>query len=215
MNDEQSTSGAQTVERPAIGRSSATDRDPNTSEEFSFWLAPQVIVNPFDIVEAEQYEDSHTYGLVLGLEHRTDAPSHLSNFISNDFGELTGEPNTLRQGTTVARAGVLSNDVDIYMPVPNERLVRFADEAGIHRALGIDEMREDRRIPAGLIEMVVDLDPPETVGPFRVQPGRSALVRLLDYPHTDPPARIWRVEREGEPVGRAFPPPEALSVIPE
>jgi hypothetical protein len=70
-------------------------------------------------------------------------------------------------------------------------------------------------VPAGLIEMVVELDPPETVGPFRVEPGGSALVRLLDYPQTDPPARIWRVEREGEPVGRAFPPPEALSVIPE
>jgi len=69
-------------------------------------------------------------------------------------------------------------------------------------------------VPAGMIEIVVDLDPPETVGPFRVEPGGSALVRLLDYPQTDPPARIWRVEREGEPVGRAFPPPEALSVIP-
>ena len=69
-------------------------------------------------------------------------------------------------------------------------------------------------VPAGLIEMVVDLDPPETVGPFRIEPGSSARVRLLDYPQTDPPARIWRVEREGEPVGRAFPPPEALSVIP-
>jgi hypothetical protein len=153
MNDEQTPDEAQPVEHSPIGRASATDRDPNTSEDFSFWLAPGIIVNPFDIVEAEQYQDSHTYGLVLGLEHSTDAPSHLSNFISNDFGELTGEPNTMRQGTTVARAGVLSNDADIYMPVPNERLVHFADEAGIHRALGIDEMREDRRVPAGLIEM--------------------------------------------------------------
>jgi hypothetical protein len=153
MNDEQTPDEAQPVERSPIGRASATDRDPNTSEDFSFWLAPGIIVNPFDIVEAEQYQDSHTYGLVLGLEHSTDAPSHLSNFISNDLGELTGEPNTMRQGTTVARAGVLSNDADIYMPVPNERLVHFADEAGIHRALGIDEMREDRRVPAGLIEM--------------------------------------------------------------
>ncbi len=152
MNDSQ-TAAVKTVEQPPIGRASATDRDPNTSEDFSFWLAPGIIVNPFDIVEAEQYEDSHTYGLVLGLEHTTDAPSHLSNFISNDFGALVGEPNTLRQGTTVARASVLSNDADIYMPVPNERPVRFADEAGIHRALGIDEMREDRRVPAGLIEM--------------------------------------------------------------
>jgi hypothetical protein len=153
MTEEQATGQAQTPDRPPIGRASATERDPNTSDQFSFWLAPHIIVNPFDIVEAEQYQDSRTYGLVLGLEHRTDAPSHLSNFISNDFGELAGEPNTLRQGTTVARAGVLSNDADIYMPVPNEQAVRFADEAGIHRALGIDEMHEDRRIPAGLIEM--------------------------------------------------------------
>lgn len=139
--------------QPPIGRVSATDRDPNTSDEFSFWLTPGTIVNPFDIVDADQYEESCTYGLVVGLEHRTDAPSHLSNFISNDFGELMDEPNTLRQGTTVARAGVLSNDSDIYMPVPNEQLVWFADEFGIHRALGIDEMPEDRRVPAGLIEM--------------------------------------------------------------
>ncbi|MGA9350196.1 MAG: ATP-binding protein [Anaerolineae bacterium] len=153
MNDDQATDEAQAVERPMIGRASATERDPNTSDQFAFWLGPGVRVNPFDIVEAEQVDESRTFGLVLTLEHRTDAPSHLSNFISNDFGELTGEPNTLRQGTTVARAGVLSNDADIYMPVPNEQSVRFADEAGIHRALGIDEMLEERRIPAGLIEM--------------------------------------------------------------
>lgn len=153
MNDEQNRDETQGVDRSPIGRCSATERDPNTSDQFCFWLTPQTIVNPFDIVEAEQYQDSHTYGLVVGLEHRTDAPSHLSNFISNDFGELTGEPNTLRQGTTVARAGVLSNDADIYMPVPNEQLVRFADEPGIHRALGIDEMPQQCRVPAGLIEM--------------------------------------------------------------
>lgn len=141
------------VERPVIGRASATERDPNKADQFCFWLRPGVIVNPFDIVEAEQYQNSRTYGLVLGLEHSTDAPSHLSNFISNDFGELIGEPNTLRQGTTVARAGVLSNDANIYMPVPNEQPIRFADDAGIHRALGIDEMPPERRVPAGLIQM--------------------------------------------------------------
>lgn len=167
MSDEET----QTAERGLIGRASATERDPNTSDQFSFWLAPDLIVNPFDIVEAEQYEDSLTYGLVVGLEHSTDAPSHLSNFISNDFGELVGEPNTLRQGTTVARATVLSNDQDIYMPVPSEQAVRFADEAGIHRALGIDEMPEARRVPAGLVEMsngtqaVAYVDLAYTLGP--------------------------------------------------
>jgi len=137
-----------------IGRASATERDPNTSNEFSFWLKPGTLVNPFDIVEAAQANTSRTFGLVLNLEHRTDAPTHLSNFISNDFGEMTAaEPNTARVGTTVARAAVLSNTANIYMPVPNESLVRFADEAGIHVALGMDTMEKARRVPAGLIEM--------------------------------------------------------------
>jgi len=142
--------------RPVIGLSSATASQPNSSDAFSFWLAPNVIVNPFDIVEAEQVAPegtSRTFGIVTTLDHSTDAPTHLSNFISNDFGQVAGEPNTARQGTTVAHVAVLSNDQDIYMPVMNDRPVRFADEAGIHTALGIDQMPERYRVPAGLVEM--------------------------------------------------------------
>ncbi|MCS6908537.1 MAG: ATP-binding protein [Anaerolineales bacterium] len=161
-------------ERPVIGLSSATANQPNSSDAFSFWLAPGVIVNPFDIVEAEQVAPegtSRTFGIVNTLEHSTDAPTHLSNFISNDFGQVTGEPNTARQGTTVAHVAVLSNDQDIYMPVMNDRAVRFADEAGIHTALGIDQVPERYRVPAGLIEMsngtraVVYLDSRYILGP--------------------------------------------------
>jgi len=161
-------------DRPVIGLSSATANQPNSSDEFSFWLAPEVIVNPFDIVEAEQVAlagASRTFGIVTTLDHSTDAPTHLSNFISNDFGQVAGEPNTARQGTTVAHVAVLSNDQDIYMPVMNDRPVRFADEAGIHTALGIDQVPERYRIPAGLIEMsnktraVVYLDSRYILGP--------------------------------------------------
>jgi DNA helicase HerA-like ATPase len=139
-----------------IGKTSATDRDPNTSDKFTFWLAPGVIANPFDIVEVEQVSHegrSKTFGLVTTLEHRTDSPSHLANFISSNFGELTEDPNTPRQGTTVAHVNVLSNDMDIYMPVLSERVVRFSDEEGIQIALGIDDMKLQNRIPAGLIKM--------------------------------------------------------------
>jgi hypothetical protein len=69
-------------------------------------------------------------------------------------------------------------------------------------------------VPAGLLTMVVELDPPETIGPFRVEAGSSARVRLLDYPQAHPPTRLWRVEREGEAVGQAFPPPETISAEP-
>lgn len=160
--------------RPIIGLSSATTNQPTTSDKFFFWLAPGMIVNPFDIVEAEQVAPqghSRTYGIVTTLEHSTDAPTHLSNFISNDFGQVTVEPNTARQGTTVAHVAVLSNDRDIYMPVMNDRPVRYADEAGIHTALGIDQVPERYRVPAGLIEMsngtraVVYLDSRYVLGP--------------------------------------------------
>lgn len=142
--------------RQEIGKTSATDREANTSDKFAFWLAPDVIVNPFDIVEVEQVSHegkSKTFGLVTILEHRTDSPTHLANFISSDFGELAEEPNTPRQGTTVAKVSVLSNDKDIYMPVTSEKVIRFTDENGIQVALGIDTMEKKDRIPAGLIRM--------------------------------------------------------------
>ena len=163
----------ETPVRSAIGRASATENDPNTSEKFSFWLAEDVLVNPFDIVEAEHFNNSHTFGLVTLLEHRTDAGSHLANWFSNSFGDLTAEPNTVRQGTTIARASVLSNSGDIYMPVQNESPIRFADAAGVHQALGITDetMPPERRIPAGLVvmsngtEAVASIDRNYVLGP--------------------------------------------------
>jgi hypothetical protein len=162
-----------------VGCTSATERDPTTSGKFSFWLSPDVIVNPFDIVQVQQVSQpaqppSVTYGLVTTLEHRTDAPNHLANFISNDFGTIPEEPNTPRQGTTVAHANVLSNNADIYMPVPSERPVTFADAEGIYTALGIDVLMTERpydAIPAGLIKLssgasaVAHLDSRYLLGP--------------------------------------------------
>ena len=161
-----------------IGRASATEREPNTSDRFSFWVRPSLRVNPFDIVEAEHLEGSRTYGLVTSISHITDATNHLSNFISNDFGESLEEPNTPRQGANVADVAVLSNDRDIYMPVQSEARVGLADERGIHQALGINDMEEKEkeesrpvRIPAGLIRMsngadaVTYLDADYVIGP--------------------------------------------------
>ena len=139
-----------------IGRASATERQANSAERFSFWLRPGEQVNPFDVVEASHLGDSRTFGLVTNIHHSTDAPSHLTNYIANDFGELIGDPNTPRQGANVCDVSVMSNDDEIYMPVQTESLVRFANEEGIHAGLGIDGMKlkEDEvgrpvRVPAG------------------------------------------------------------------
>ena len=169
-------------QNPVIGRTSATDRDPNTADKLNFWITKDVIVNPFDIVQSEHFSGSKTFGLVTGLEHRTDAASHLANFVSNNFGSTAEEPNTPRVGATLAKVNVMMNDGGgknadgtakdgIYMPVENEKDVRFADEDGIHAALGIDTMKAENRIPAGLIKMsndveaVVYLDKAYVIGP--------------------------------------------------
>lgn len=161
-----------------VGKASATEREPNSSERFSFWLAPEKVVNPFDIVEAAQMETTRTFGLVTNVKQITDAPSHLSNFISSDFGSTETAVQTPRQGANVAEVNVLANfdpsgtyPMGIYMPVQSDAPVSFADEEGIHVALGIDRMPQEVRIPAGLIRMsngtraCVYLDSRYVVGP--------------------------------------------------
>ncbi len=100
------------------------------------------------------------------LEHRTDAPNHLANFISSNFGDLDEEPNTVRQGTTVASVNVLSNTADIYMPVPTARRVHFADPEGVpEEQIDSDKLSTGQR-PKGCLQ----------------QPGRTALFGGLVYP---------------------------------
>lgn len=157
----QSEDSLEQSSKNAIGRATATERTPNSSERFSFWLRPGLSINPFDITAAKQsLDESITYGLVTNIHHSTDAPSHLSNYIANDFGELVDEPNTPRQGTNVADVSVLANTKNTYMPIQNEALVWFANEDGIHVGLGIDAMKRKEQecqapicVPAGLIEM--------------------------------------------------------------
>jgi hypothetical protein len=149
-----------------IGKTSATERDANSSDRFNFWLAPDQIVNPFDIVEVEHLGEardrdgkqsgrpSRSYGLVTTIEHKTDSPNHLANFVSSNFGDVNEEDiNTPRVGTNVAKVNILANNGEIYMPVQSDRVVFFASPEGISEALGIDTMAEKNRIPAGLIKM--------------------------------------------------------------
>jgi len=51
-------------ENKIIGRTSATDRDPNTADKLNFWITGGEIVNPFDIVESEHFNSSKTYGIL-------------------------------------------------------------------------------------------------------------------------------------------------------
>jgi hypothetical protein len=162
-----------------LGKTSATENSPNTVSDFSFWISAGELINPFDFVSVEHLRDTRTIGMVKEMKAITDAPSHLSNYVSNEFGNTSTEPNTLRVGTIMARAAVMANTgieiagksakLEINMPVECDRPVKFATGDEIRLALGIQDM--EIPIPSGLIEMTngtnvpVMLDADYLIGP--------------------------------------------------
>lgn len=93
-----------------IGRVLATEKNPTTIDDFTFWTNPELILNPFDIVKVAHVDDSYSYGVIEDIAHITDASSFLTNFISSDFGNVDVEEPTLRIGMNYVKAKVICNE---------------------------------------------------------------------------------------------------------
>ena len=163
---------------PPIGRVVATERNPTTTGNMRFWLAPGIDLKPFDFVkivppESTAMQVGDFYAIVDEIFQVSDEASPLSSFISSDFGDSGQRPRVGRVVTTYADATVLFNTHDIEMPVPHSSRVYWPDEAGVRRALGIDDY--NRNTPAGYITMSgpeqknitinVDMDADYLIGP--------------------------------------------------
>jgi len=135
-----------------IGKVSATQQCPSSSDEFTFWLGDDQVVSPFDLVAAESAKASTSVGVIQDIRHVTESPSHIANYVASDFGKIELEPTTNRLGTVYVSAEVMNNDREIYMPLSNGTAVRFATEEEIRKALGIDSIPPERRIPAGYLQ---------------------------------------------------------------
>lgn len=46
-----------------IGRVVATEKNPTTIDNFTFWTDPELILNPFDIVKVQHVNNSFSYAL--------------------------------------------------------------------------------------------------------------------------------------------------------
>lgn len=139
-----------------IGKTSSPQRDPNKTSVFFFWVKNEIRINPFDFVVAEHIDGSKTVGVVDEIFAYTDSDSHLTNYIGSELGEPTAQPYVDRVSIMVARAQVLRNmrsddREELYMPIPAERKVYFADENAIRSALGFDQIL-GTPIPGGLIK---------------------------------------------------------------
>ena len=137
-----------------IGRVAATEKFPSTMDKFYFWTNADFRLNAFDVVKVEHLDDSFSFGTVENIYHITDAKSFLTNYISNDFGDISTKPSTLRIGMNYVEVAVSYNDKNIYTPVNNDSAVYLATAEEIKQALGLDKIRNP--LPCGFLKMYAD-----------------------------------------------------------
>ena len=134
-----------------IGKIIATEKQPSTIEDFTFWTKSDLKLKPFDVVVVEHIQNSKTFGVVEEISHMTDSPSPLAGFISSDFGDVDAKSYTERIGMNYVRCKVVGNTERIYIPVQEGKKVYLATENEIKMALGLDQVKNP--IPAGYIKM--------------------------------------------------------------
>ena len=80
----------------SIGKVSATQNNPTSADEFSFWLTDDVVIAPFDMVAVPNANKSVIIGVIKEIYHNTDSNSlpaqNLIGGITNDGGPLSQTP---------------------------------------------------------------------------------------------------------------------------
>lgn len=134
-----------------IGRVIATEKVPTTIDNSCFWTNVDLILNPFDVVKVEHIHGSKTFAVIEEISHITDSASFLSNFISNDFGDVNTDAPTLRIGMNFAKANVVGNDKNIFIPVQSGQRVYLASKEEVSEALGLADIKNP--MVCGYLEM--------------------------------------------------------------
>ena len=142
------------TEERIIGKVSATEKNPSTTDDFYFWTDKGEILSPFDIVKVKHLpgDSTITYGVIEEINHITDAPSHFTNFISSDFGDTAENiGNMNRLSMNFIKARVVCNTGNIYMPLLDGKQVFLCNDEDIRTALGLKDVKNP--IVCGYLQM--------------------------------------------------------------
>lgn len=137
-----------------IGKISATEKYPSTTDDFYFWTDKGEILSPFDIIKVKHLpnDETITYGVIEEINHVTDAPSHFTNYISSDFGDTADNiGNMNRLGMNYVKAKVVHNTDNIYSPVLDGKQVSLCSVDDIKTALGLNDVKNP--IVCGYLQM--------------------------------------------------------------
>lgn len=134
-----------------IGKVIATEKNPSTIDDFYFWTKQDLILNPFDVVKVNHLQKSISYGVIEENSHITDTANFLSDYVSNDFGDVDATENTRRIGMNYVKAKVIGNTENIYIPLINNQRVELANEDEVAEALGLKTVKNP--VTCGYLEM--------------------------------------------------------------
>jgi len=175
----------ESVPQKPIGKTSSPEREPNTTSQFQCWLADGVRLNPFDFVTAEHLDNTRTIGIVQDIKNLTDAESHITNYVSHDFGKPQAQPYVERVSSVIAQISVIRNtrEPELMMPVPSDRNVYFSTTKEVRLGIGSDRIT-GVEIPAGVIKqsngdvVPVGLDSEYLLGPQAAHINASGISGL-------------------------------------
>ena len=134
-----------------IGKVIATEKNPSTIDDFYFWTRQDLILNPFDVVKVSHIQNSTSFGVIEEIAHITDTANFLTDYVSNDFGNVDATENTHRIGMNYVKAKVIGNTGNIYIPLINNQKVELADEDEVAEALGLKNVKNP--VTCGYLEM--------------------------------------------------------------
>lgn len=160
--------GRSIVERRLVGRVVATERQPSTAFQFHFWATPDSPIGIGTLVAVE-VPGRTVWGVVTEGQGYNDVVSPMFDFLGAD-GNPDAQPPTERPEIRVYTAAVLRHHPEQpVQPVPIGP-VYLATEADVLRALRIDEIPEERRVPVGIydnggLKAPVYLDADFLIGP--------------------------------------------------
>jgi uncharacterized protein len=136
-----------------LGRTVSTEKFPNTTSEFYFWISKQAKnVELANLVAAVAPDGIVTFGTIIAMNAILDIDSFHTDYISHDFGSPEVQPPTEINEIIVCKVQIIISTNEKVRPVERSD-VYFASRPGIEYALGMDQyMGQDKGIPIGVFE---------------------------------------------------------------
>lgn len=140
---------------PLIGRIVGTERQPNTAFHFYFWTSLDVKIGIGSLVVAEHDgadgRFQTTWGVVVEALGYNDLQAPLYDYIGADADPSHVSP-TQRSEIRLFKAAALRREPDEPVGPPHICSVYQATEPDVVKALRIDKIPEERRIPIGVYQ---------------------------------------------------------------